>query len=42
VTHETQEISGVICVVVRETGIVDGVVTEDLFDNQAQHKAGSV
>lgn len=42
VTHETPEIPGVTCVVIRETGLVDGVVTEDPCDDQAQNKAGSV
>jgi hypothetical protein len=42
VTHETQEIPGVTWVVVRETGLVDGGVTADPCDDQAQKKPGSV
>ncbi len=42
VTHETREILGVECVVVRDTVWADGEVIEDTFDWYAQDKDGNV
>jgi hypothetical protein len=42
VTHETKEIMGVTCVVVRDTVRVAGEVTEDTFDWYAQDVDGNV
>ena len=42
VTHETREIEGVECIVVRDTVEVDGEVVEDTRDWYAQDKNGNV
>lgn len=42
VTHETKEILGVNCVVVRDTVSLDGELVEDTFDWYAQDKDGNV
>jgi hypothetical protein len=42
VTHETREILGVTCVVVRDRVWVDGELVEDTFDWYAQDKDGNV
>jgi len=42
ITHDTKEILGVTCVVVRDTGKVSGEVIEDTFDWYAQDKDGNV
>jgi len=42
VTHETKEILGVTCIVVRDRVWVDGELAEDTFDWYAQDKDGNV
>ena len=42
VTHETKEILGVTCIVVRDRVWVDGELVEDTFDWFVQDKAGNV
>ena len=42
VTHDTKEVLGVDCVVVRDTASVNGQVVEDTFDYFAQDKRGNV
>ena len=42
VTHETEEILGVTCIVVRDRVWVDGELVEDTFDWFAQDKDGNV
>jgi hypothetical protein len=42
VTHDTKEILGVTCTVVRNTATLDDVIEEDTFDWYAQDKEGNV
>jgi hypothetical protein len=42
VTHDTKEILGVTCTVVRDTATLDNVIEEDTFDWYAQDKEGNV
>ena len=42
VTHDTKEILGVTCIVVRDTVSVDGKLVEDTYDWFAQDKDGNV
>ena len=42
VTHETKEILGVTCIVVRDTVTIDGELVEDTYDWFAQHKDGTI
>ncbi|RMF90668.1 MAG: hypothetical protein D6736_06430 [Nitrospinota bacterium] len=42
VTHETKEILGVTCIVVRDTVMVAGEIIEDTFDYYAQDREGNV
>jgi hypothetical protein len=42
VTHDTKEILGVTCTVVRDTATLDDVIEEDTFDWYAQDKEGNV
>ena len=42
VTHETKEILGVVCIVVRDRVWVDGELVEDTFDWFAQDTEGNV
>ena len=42
VTHETKVVDGVLCVVVHDTAMVNGLVVEDTFDWFAQDSDGNV
>lgn len=42
VTHETKQVMGVTCIVVRDTVWIDGELAEDTYDWYAQDKEGNV